>query len=142
MHDIGKIGIPDAILLKPGKLDDQEWSVMRRHAEMGASIIGEHHSRLLRMARRVALAHHEKWDGSGYPSGLKGEAIPIEARIAAVVDVFDALTSDRPYKKAWPVEEALELLQREAGRHFDPALVELFIRLLPQMLAIRARWPD
>ncbi len=142
MHDVGKIGIPDAVLLKPGKLNDEEWAHMRRHPQMGADIIGTHEAQVLQMARRVALYHHEKWDGSGYPEGLAGEAIPLEARIVALCDVFDALTSERPYKKAWTVEAALDLLRDEAGRHFDPVLVEHFIAELPQMLAIRERWAD
>ncbi|MFO1318455.1 MAG: response regulator [Burkholderiales bacterium] len=142
MHDVGKIGIADAILLKNGPLNEEEWVQMRRHPEMGAAIIGEHSSRLLQMARRVALGHHEKWDGSGYPSGAKGRDIPLEARIVAIADVFDALTSNRPYKKAWPVEDAVAWLQRHAGSQFDPELVERFIGCMPQVLEIRARWPD
>lgn len=142
MHDVGKIGIPDAILRKPGKLDAEEWKVMASHVEIGGRIIGEHETGLLAMARRIALSHHEKWDGSGYPRGLSGEDIPIEARIVAVADVFDALTSERPYKHAWPVDEAVELLQRERGRHFDPVLIDLFIEHLPEILEIRGRWTD
>lgn len=142
MHDVGKIGIPDVILQKPGKLTPEEWAVMRRHPEIGAEILGEHASRMLCMARAVALGHHEKWDGSGYPAGLSGEAIPLAARIVAVADVFDALTSVRPYKPAWPVEQATTLLTEQSGRHFDPRLVAVFLELLPQILEIRARWTD
>ena len=142
MHDVGKIGVRDAILQKPGKLDDNEWTAMRQHPQFGAEIIGEHPSRMLRLARSVALCHHEKWDGSGYPQGLAGEAIPLEARIVALADVFDALTSDRPYKKAWPAEQAIAHMQEQAGRHFDPALVALFTPLLPRLLDIRERWAD
>lgn len=142
MHDVGKIGIPDAILRKPGKLDADEWKVMASHVEIGVRIIGEHPSGLLQMARRIALGHHEKWDGSGYPQGLVGEDIPIEARIVAIADVFDALTSERPYKHAWPVEEAVALIRRESGHHFDPRLVDIFIAHLPEMLEIRQRWAD
>jgi len=142
MHDVGKIGIPDAILQKNGKLDEAEWQVMRQHAQIGAEIIGEHESGLLRMARSIALTHHEKWDGSGYPNGLAGEAIPLEGRIVAIADVFDALTSVRPYKPAWPVEEALEFLRRESGRHFDPQLVELFLGILPAILEVKERWAE
>jgi putative two-component system response regulator len=142
MHDVGKIGIPDAILRKPGRLDAEEWKVMASHVEIGARIIGEHDTGLLAMARRIALCHHEKWDGSGYPAGLAGEDIPVEARIVAIADVFDALTSERPYKHAWPVEEAVDLLRCERGRHFDARLVDLFIERLPEMLEIRARWAD
>ncbi|MBV8036135.1 two-component system response regulator [Roseateles sp.] len=142
MHDVGKIGIPDAVLRKPGPLDEAEWAIMRRHPEIGAEIIGEHPSGLLRMARTIALAHHEKWDGSGYPRNLEGEQIPVEARIVAIADVFDALTTRRPYKSAWPVEQALEHIQAQAGRHFDPALVEKFIGLVPDLLEIQRRWAD
>ncbi len=142
MHDVGKIGIPDAVLLKPGKLDAAEWAIMRQHTVIGARIIGEHASGLLRLAATIALRHHEKWDGSGYPDGLAGEAIPLAARIIALVDVFDALTSVRPYKPAWPVEDAVAHIRKESGRHFDPALVEAFLRCLPDILAFRARWAD
>ncbi|PWV65875.1 response regulator [Plasticicumulans acidivorans] len=142
MHDVGKIGIPDAILRKTGSLDAGEWAVMRRHTEIGAEIIGVHDDPVLTTARCIALAHHEKWNGSGYPHGLAGGAIPIEARIIAVADVFDALTSVRPYKPAWSVEDAVALLRRESGQHFDPQLVPLFIGRLPQILAIRERWSE
>lgn len=142
MHDVGKIGIPDAVLRKPGKLDADEWAVMRQHVSIGANIIGEHPSGLLRMAQRIALTHHEKWDGSGYPNGLAGEDIPIEGRIVAIADVFDALTSERPYKQAWPVEEAVAFLREQSGQHFDPDLVELFIQQLPAVLDVKARWAE
>jgi putative two-component system response regulator len=142
MHDVGKIGIPDAVLRKPGKLDGEEWEVMKQHAQIGADIIGEHPSGLLRMAREIALNHHEKWDGSGYPRGIGGAEIPVEARIIAIADVFDALTSERPYKKAWPLEEAVQLLREQSGRHFDPELVELFLGQLPAILEIKERWAE
>ena len=142
MHDVGKIGIPDAVLRKPGKLDGEEWEVMKQHAQIGADIIGEHPSGLLRMAREIALNHHEKWDGSGYPRGIGGAEIPVEARIIAIADVFDALTSERPYKKAWPVEEAVQLLREQSWRHFDPELVELFLGQLPAILEIKERWAE
>lgn len=142
MHDVGKIGIPDAVLLKPGKLDEAEWAVMRRHAEIGADILGEHPVGMLRMAHTVALAHHEKYDGTGYPHGLVGTDIPLEARICAIVDVFDALTSVRPYKKAWTEDEAVDYLRAQAGKHFDPHLVELFVGLVPQTRESRQRWSD
>lgn len=142
MHDVGKIGIPDAVLQKPGALDAEEWQIMRQHPSIGADIIGTHTSGVLQMARAVALGHHEKWDGSGYPNGLAGLAIPLEARIVAIADVFDALTSKRPYKDAWPAEEAMAFIQSQSGRHFDPDLVEAFIPLLPELLAIRQRWAD
>ena len=141
-HDIGKIGIPDAVLRKPGKLDEEEWQVMRQHVEIGARIIGEHSSGLLRTAHRIVLSHHEKWDGSGYPNGLKGEDIPLEGRIVAIADVFDALTSVRPYKQAWSVEDAVAFLREQSGRHFDPRLVELFIDCLPEILRIKERWAE
>ena len=142
MHDVGKIGIPDAVLRKPGPLDADEWTTMRRHPAIGAEIIGEHPSGVLHMAREIALAHHEKWDGSGYHLGLAGEAIPLSARIVAIADVFDALTTRRPYKEPWPVQEAMDHIAAQSGRHFDPRLVELFAPLLPQLLEIRARWAD
>lgn len=142
MHDIGKIGIPDAVLQKPGKLNPEEWAVMQKHAEIGAEIIGEDGSDLLQMAREVALHHHEKWDGSGYPEGLKGKDIPLSARIVALADVFDALTSERPYKKAWSIEQATDLLKEQSGQHFDPELVEAFFRSLPDILDVRERWQE
>ena len=142
MHDVGKIGIPDAVLRKPGPLDADEWATMRRHPEIGAEIIGEHPSGVLQLAREIALAHHEKWDGSGYPRGLAGEAIPLSARIVAIADVFDALTTRRPYKEPWPVQEAMNHIAAQAGKHFDPALVALFAPLLPQLLEVRARWAE
>ncbi|AWI55516.1 two-component system response regulator (plasmid) [Aquabacterium olei] len=142
MHDIGKIGIPDHILLKPGPLTPEEWATMKQHPTIGGEIIGDHPSAVLRMARRIAECHHERWDGTGYPAGLQGEAIPIEARIVAVADVFDALTTARPYKKAWPVEEAVERLKLDAGTHFDPALLPVFLDHLPDILAVRARHMD
>lgn len=142
MHDVGKIGIPDHIMLKPGKLDDAEWQIMRRHPQIGAEIIGEHDSSLLKSARIISMTHHEKWDGSGYPNQLRGEEIPLIGRIVSVVDVFDALTSDRPYKKAWSVEEAVNLLQRESGRHFDPELTGLFMKEMSGVIEIMQRWSE
>ncbi|MEY4766743.1 MAG: hypothetical protein RI907_3416 [Pseudomonadota bacterium] len=142
MHDIGKIGIPDHILQKPAKLTDEEWQVMKRHPRIGADILGDHPASLMRLAHTIALGHHEKWDGSGYPQGLAGEAIPQAARIVAIADVFDALTSVRPYKRAWTIEEAVALLEKEAGHHFDPALVPLFIGVLPAVLEVRSRFSD
>ena len=142
MHDIGKIGIPDNILLKPGKLDDEERKLMHQHPEFGATIIGEHSSDLLQMSREIALAHHEKWDGSGYPYGLKGEEIILAARIVAIADVFDALTTKRPYKKAWAVEDAVKLINENSGSHFDPDLVPLFNKVLPEILAIKQQYGE
>jgi putative two-component system response regulator len=139
MHDLGKMGIPDAILRKPGKLAPEEWEVMKTHAAIGAEILGDdnYNSTLLQMARRIALCHHEKWDGSGYPQGLSGDAIPVEARIVAIADVFDALTSKRPYKEAWPIEDAVNYISSEAGKQFDPELVDCFLKALPVILNIR-----
>lgn len=143
MHDIGKIGIPDSILQKPGKLTTQEWDVMRTHAQIGADIIGSPgESELLETARIVALTHHEKWDGSGYPHGLAGDDIPRSGRIVAVADVFDALTSARPYKPAWPVERAIELLRANRGTHFDPDLIPAFLESLPEVLEIKQRYAE
>ncbi len=141
MHDIGKVGIPDEILLKPGKLTAEEWAIMQRHAEIGANILSGTHE-LLRASRDIAWCHHEKWDGSGYPRGLKGEEIPLFARICALADVFDALTSERPYKSAWPVEDAIAFIQENSGSHFDPALVEAFTGGLREMLEIRLIYND
>ena len=142
MHDIGKIGIPDQILLKPGPLSAEEWAVMRTHPQIGADIIGERPSSLLKLAREIALHHHEKWDGSGYPFGLQGEAIPASARIVAIADVFDALTTARPYKQAWHVDDALAQLQQDQGKHFDPTLVAQFMTVLPEILAIKEKWKE
>lgn len=142
MHDIGKIGIPDNILLKPGKLDPDEWEIMKTHVNIGADLLDGTDIPLLVMARNIALSHHEKWDGSGYPKGLSGENIPIEGRICAICDVFDALTSQRPYKKAWPVEEAVAFVRSQKGKHFDPDLVELFESILNEVLSYRAAHLD
>lgn len=142
MHDIGKIGIPDRVLLKPDKLDADEWRIMKSHVNIGHDILSGSHSPLLKMAANIALAHHEKWDGSGYPQGLKGEDIPLEARICAISDVFDALTSERPYKKAWSVEDALQHIQQQRGYHFDPNLVDAFPTILDELLAFRSSHLD
>ncbi|MDC8830748.1 response regulator [Alteromonas gilva] len=142
MHDIGKIGIPDHIMLKPGKLTTEEFDVMKTHPLIGAEILGEADSELLRIAKSVALTHHEKWDGSGYPKGLSGTDIPVEGRIVAVADVFDALTSKRPYKEAWTVEKTLALMKSESGKHFEPRLIELLEENLPQILDIKERWKE
>jgi putative two-component system response regulator len=142
MHDIGKIGIPDHVLLKPGKLDDEELAIMRTHPQLGADILDKSNSQLIRLAHTVALYHHEKWDGSGYPFGLKGEEIPIEARIVAVADVFDALLSKRPYKEAWPVEKAVEEIKSQINRHFDPQVVAAMLSCLPALIAINAKWRE
>lgn len=142
MHDIGKIGIPDSILLKPGKLDADEWSIMQQHPEYGAHIIGDHPSEILQMAKEIALTHHEKWDGSGYPNQLQGEAIPLSGRIVAIADVFDALTTERPYKQAWSVEDAMQLIVDGAGQHFDPNIVPIFQRILPEILNIKQQYAE
>src|SRR5690606_23753871 len=142
MHDIGKIGIPDAILSKPGKLTADEWLIMRQHTVIGAKILGDHPSGLLRLAASIALNHHETWDGSGYPNGLAGTEIPPMARLVAIADVFDALTCGRPYKAAWPVDEAVALIRSESGKHFDPEVVTAFLDCLPQMLTVREQWAD
>jgi putative two-component system response regulator len=142
MHDVGKIGVPDSILEKAGPLTPDEWSIVKRHPVIGAGIIGRHNNELLEMARVVALTHHERWDGSGYPRALRGEAIPLVGRIVAIADAFDALTSTRPYKQAWPIEEAVALLRREAGRQFDPRLVPKFIELLPQIKDIMGQYSE
>ncbi|MGM8227173.1 HD domain-containing phosphohydrolase [Cellvibrio sp. ARAG 10.3] len=142
MHDIGKIGIPDSILQKPGKLTPDEWAVMREHPVIGARIIGVHPAGLLHMAHDIALTHHERWDGSGYPRGLQGEDIPMVGRIVAVADVFDALTTQRPYKKAWPLNEAIAYIREQCGKHFDPQLVELFLEQLPAILEVKERWAE
>jgi putative two-component system response regulator len=141
MHDIGKIGISERILLKTGNLTPEEWKSMQSHTTIGAKII-ENHSRLLETARVVALTHHEKWDGKGYPYGLKGERIPFVGRVVAIADVFDALTSDRPYKRAWSIEDALELIRRETGYHFDPKLSEIFLEVIPDILQIRDKYSE
>jgi putative two-component system response regulator len=142
MHDIGKIGIPDHILLKPGKLTEQEWEIMKTHTTIGANILEGDDSELLHCAREIALSHHEKWDGSGYPLGLSGESIPLSGRIVALADVFDALTSERPYKKPWPVEEAVAYIREQSGSHIEPRIVEHFLASLPEILAIGSRFAE
>ena len=132
MHDIGKVGIPDAVLLKPGKLTPEEFEVVKTHSEIGARILGGSDIPLLAMAGGIAFSHHEKWDGSGYPRAIAGEAIPESARIIAVVDVYDALMSDRVYRPAFPEDEAIAIMTREQGTHFDPDLFERFLRVLPE----------
>jgi putative two-component system response regulator len=142
MHDIGKIGIPDHILLKPGKLNEEEWNLMLKHPDFGAEIIGDDGSDILTTAKEIALTHHEKWDGSGYPRKLKGEDIPISGRIVAIADVFDALTTERPYKKAWTVEDAVKLINENSGSHFDPELVTLFNKVLPAILEVKEKYAE
>lgn len=142
MHDIGKVATPDAILLKPGKLDPDEWVIMKRHTIAGYEILKGSESPLLQTAAQIAISHHEKFDGSGYPHGLKGTGIPLSGRICAVSDVFDALTSNRPYKDAWRIDEAVEEITRLSGTHFDPDLVDAFHRALPNIITIREQYRD
>ncbi|MBI4968453.1 MAG: response regulator [Rhodospirillales bacterium] len=142
MHDIGKIGIPDAILLKPGKLTPEEFEIMKGHTIIGHNLLDNHPSEFMRLAREIALTHQEKYDGSGYPHGLAGEAIPLSGRISALADVFDALTSKRPYKEAWPVERAVALVRDQAGKHFDPVLTDLFLGQMDAILRIKERFQD
>lgn len=142
LHDLGKIGIPDDILLKPGPLDEQEWSVMKNHVQIGAGILVGESSRFISVAREIALNHHEKWDGSGYPQGLKGEEIPMTARIMALVDAFDSMLCKRPYREKLPMQKALDYIQEESGRHFQPELVELFVKNLDKVAEIQEKYPD
>ena len=142
MHDVGKVATPDSILLKPGKLTDDEMVIMRQHATIGYQILHGSTSPLMQMAATIAHCHHEKFDGSGYPRGLRGEDIPLVGRIVAVADVFDALTSERPYKKAWPLEHAIKFLRENAGVHFDPACVNAFLKDMSAILNIRVRFQD
>lgn len=142
MHDIGKIGIPDSIMLKQGKLTYEEFAIMKTHPEIGVEILGESDSDLIALAKLVSMTHHEKFDGSGYPKQLKGYEIPIEGRIVALADVFDALTSVRPYKEAWSIDAAIAFIHSEKGKHFDPKLVEIFEQQIEQIIDIKERWKD
>jgi putative two-component system response regulator len=132
LHDVGKIGIPDRVLLKPGRLDAEEWAIMQTHAAIGAAMLSGSPSPLVQLGEEIARTHHERWDGSGYPNGLRGEEIPVVGRIVAICDVFDALRSKRPYKEAWTLQQALDELRAQRGRHFDPDLVDLFVPLAEQ----------
>lgn len=147
LHDIGKVAIPDTILLKPGSLDNREWDMMKKHSQFGWSILHEADQELgeqsfLTLASRIALYHHERYDGTGYPHGLSGEAIPLSARIAAVADVYDALTSDRPYKSAWSHRSAIREIESERGRHFDPVIVDIVLEIQDQFLAVQTESAD
>lgn len=142
MHDIGKIGIPDAILLKPGKFEPDEWEVMKTHTTIGGRLLEGESSALMRLAREIALSHHERWDGSGYPRGIQADAIPMSGRIVAIADVFDALTSSRPYKKAWPIDAAIDYIRENSGKHFDPLVVEAFMDNATAIVALRDRFCD
>jgi CHASE2 domain-containing sensor protein len=133
LHDVGKIAVPDAVLSKPGRLDDEEWAVMRRHTTLGASILEGSRSPVMQTAEEIARTHHERWDGSGYPAGLVGDQIPLSGRICAVCDVFDALLSRRPYKEPWPLDEALLELQRQRGKSFDPVVVDAFMGIVGEL---------
>ncbi len=142
MHDIGKVGIPDLILLKPGKLTPEEFELMKQHSVIGHKILQGSTSPKLHAAASIALGHHEKWNGSGYPAGLNGEAIPLHSRIVAVADVFDALTSDRPYKKAWELDQARDFLQEQSGQHFDPQCVDAFVSSWDKVQQIQSQYRD
>ena len=142
MHDIGKLGVPDSILLKPGRLDAAEWDIMRQHPRMGSEIIGDHDDELLSTAHSIALTHHEKWDGSGYPAGLTGARIPLAGRIVAIADVLDALLSERPYKPAYSLDESMQYMNAQAGKHFDPTLIPALHAVLPQVVKIRDTFAD
>jgi putative two-component system response regulator len=132
LHDVGKIGIPDAILLKPGRLSDDEYATMKEHVDVGVRLLAQGHSELMVLAEEVALSHHERWDGSGYPRGLAGDDIPLVGQIVAVADVFDTLISTRPYKSAWPIETAVAEVRRKSGSWFSPRLVEAFMTVLAE----------
>lgn len=140
MHDVGKLGIPDQILLKPGPLDAEERAIMNTHTTIGGQILSGSTSPVIQMGERVALTHHEKWDGSGYPVGISGEEIPIESRICSVVDFFDALTMDRPYRKAVPNDEVVEMIHAESGTSFDPRVVDIFMLVREDIEAIQAEY--
>jgi HD-GYP domain-containing protein (c-di-GMP phosphodiesterase class II) len=142
LHDVGKIGIPDSILLKPGPLDPDEREIIKRHSMLGNRMLADGHSPVLILGAQIALSHHERWDGTGYPYGLAEDEIPIAGRIVAIGDVFDALTSDRVYRSAMPVRDAIEEMRGEAGRQFDPELIGLFFDATDQLDAIRTAHPD
>jgi putative two-component system response regulator len=140
MHDTGKIGMPDAILQKSSKLSPEEWIIMKRHSLIGYDILSKSNAPVFKLAAEIALNHHERWDGNGYPNGISGEAIPESARIVAIADVFDALSMRRPYKEPWPMERILPTLQQLAGNHLDKRLVTIFLGIMPRILEIKAEW--
>lgn len=142
LHDIGKIGIPDRILQKPGKLTPEEWELMKTHTTIGGKLLSGNHSQFMSVAQEIALTHHERWDGKGYPGGLAEENIPVVGRICCLSDVFDALTTARPYKDAWPVEAAVDEIKRQRGKMFDPRLVDCFVSNLAGFKEIRQRYSD
>jgi putative two-component system response regulator len=140
MHDTGKIGIPDSILKAPRKFTEEEWEIMKTHSEIGHQILRKSDTPIFQLAAEIAHYHHEKWNGSGYPDGLSGSSIPESARIVAIADVFDALTMVRPYKKAWTTDESVDLLIKDAGSHFDPDMIDVFLSILPEILGIKKHW--
>lgn len=142
MHDIGKVGIPDNILLKPGKLTLEEWEIMKTHTTIGAELLSGSTSPVLQMGQIIAISHHERWDGTGYPRGLARNDIPLSGRIVAVADVFDALTTDRPYEKAWPVDKAVEVITLGSEFQFDPYIVSIFQKVLPEFVKIKQRYSE
>ena len=142
MHDVGKIGTPDQILLKPGKLDPDEWEIMKQHTSNGGRILEGSSAGFIKLAEVIALTHHEKWDGSGYPDGLKGSKIPLIGRVVAIGDVFDALTSKRPYKEAFPLDIAYGIIRESRGSHFDPDVVDAFFSIEDEILSIKERYKD
>jgi putative two-component system response regulator len=142
MHDVGKIGIPDLILLKPGKLDGTEWKIMMQHTNIGAGILKESEAEFIRMGEQIARSHHEKWDGTGYPDGLKGTEIPVVCRITAIADVFDALTSRRPYKEPFSIEKSMSIIMEGRGSHFDPDVLDAFIAVKDEILSIKDQFEN
>jgi len=142
LHDIGKIGIPDKILTKNSSLTDEEWEIMKTHTTIGGKILSESNSKFINAGKEIALTHHEKWNGTGYPSNLKGEEIPLNGRICCICDVFDALISDRPYKKAWKFEDAIEEMKRGVGIMFDPYIINAFFSLIPELRIISEKYKD
>lgn len=141
-HDLGKIGIPDSVLLKKGKLTDDEYNTMKEHPKIGYDILKHSKSKYLKMGAEISLSHHERWDGNGYPQGFAGEDIPLSGRIVSIADVFDALTSVRPYKKRWEIQDAFDFLDENKGSHFDPVLVELFIKNKNEVIRIHEENKD
>ena len=142
LHDVGKVGIPDAVLNKPGKHNAEEWEIMKSHAKIGEDMLKKSERRTLQYASIIAGQHHEKWDGTGYPAGLKGEGIHVAARICTLADVFDALGSDRCYKEAWPNEKIIEYIKSQTGKLFEPKLVTIFLDNFEEIAAVRKSFPD
>jgi cyclic di-GMP phosphodiesterase len=140
MHDTGKIGMPDSVLKKPGKLNTEEWDIMKTHTTIGYDILSKSDTPFFRMSAQIALSHHEKWNGSGYPNGLAGENIPESARIVAICDVFDALTMKRAYKPAWSIKDSFAEIEKNVGTHFDPTLAEYFLKIKPEIIEIKKSW--